>query len=125
MDPARAFCVDVDTVIARIVGLPLGSSHEAMYSGNPIGVLATSEGMRSEVMLDGNVVVKTPVLERPRRRRPRTVDSYRDGILKEEEEESSSSPASTIWSSDASTTAELLVGVSGCANGCGGSWTWM
>lgn len=83
-DPATAFRVDVEMVSARIVGLPLGSSQDAMYSGSPMGVSCTDWGVDGEELLrfrwEGKVVERTPVLDRASKRRARTVDSLRVGM---------------------------------------------
>ena len=73
--PAAAFLVLVDTSSERIVGFPLGSSHAAMYSGRPIGVLATEEGVREvRFSREGKEVIRSPCVLRARSRRARSVE---------------------------------------------------
>lgn len=76
---SSALRVDVLTLRDTIVGFPawIGEdvSHVAMYSGRPIGVVATEEGVREERFpAGGKIVVNTPWGERCRRRRARRVD---------------------------------------------------
>jgi hypothetical protein len=79
-----AFRVLVDTFSDRIVGSPawMSDSHVAMYSGRPIGVDTTLGGVRRVRFWGwgGNVLTRTPEVERARRRRARSVDWWRDGM---------------------------------------------